>query len=390
MFNWGKQLLANVAGTAEPIYGPSAIQSVAKQAETTPYTELKREDLKWLAMKSTCVETQSFYLMADSGHLGLAQVIYSNVAGIRTTCQFNTKIFYPKSEKGEKKPILWSSDQLSNIDFSEDKNDFYADGCAVEMSKDGKSYTIKSTTNENSLVNLTVTQIAPGFQVGKDGITLFGTNPEEPWGSMRHAFWPRNTLEGSIVTKDGPIDFKGKALFIHALQGMKPHHAGAKWTFADFQGPNFSAIMMEFTTPPSYGTTVVNVGGIVKGEEIITAGASGTVTHTKVKSDSQNDWPEPEAIKFEWTGKTKDGKAVTAILEGPLDERLDKVDVMEEVPGFVKQIVAAAAGTKPYIYQYSPHEHPATLKVKIGDEEVTEQGVLFSEATFITETTITT
>lgn len=72
--------LANVAGTAEPIYGPSAIQSVAKQAETTPYTELKREDLKWLAMKSTCVETQSFYLMADSGHLGLAQVIYSNVA----------------------------------------------------------------------------------------------------------------------------------------------------------------------------------------------------------------------------------------------------------------------------------------------------------------------
>ena len=72
--------LANVAGTQEPIYGPSAIQSVAKQAETTPYTELKREDLKWAAMESTCVETQSFYLMSDSGHLGLAQVIYSNVA----------------------------------------------------------------------------------------------------------------------------------------------------------------------------------------------------------------------------------------------------------------------------------------------------------------------
>lgn len=219
------------------------------------------------------------------------------------------------------------------------------------MGKDGKSYTIKSTTNENSLVNLTVTQIAPGFQVGKDGNTFYGTDPKEPWGSMRHAFWPRNTLEGTIVTKDGPIDFKGKALFIHALQGMKPHHAGAKWSFANFQGPNFSAIMMEFTTPPSYGTTVVNVGGIVKDAEIITAGASGTVTHTKVKSDTQNDWPEPEAIKFEWIGKTKDGKSVTAILDGPLDERLDKVDVMEEVPGFVKQIVAAAAGTKPYIYQ---------------------------------------
>jgi hypothetical protein len=71
--------LANVAGTQEPIYGPSAIQSVAKQAETTSYTELKREDLRWAAMDSTSVETQSFYLMADNGHLALAQVIYSNV-----------------------------------------------------------------------------------------------------------------------------------------------------------------------------------------------------------------------------------------------------------------------------------------------------------------------
>ena len=72
--------MANVAGTQEPIYGPSAIRSVAEQAKTTPYTELKREDLKWQAMNSTCVETASFYLMADNGHMALAQVIYSNVA----------------------------------------------------------------------------------------------------------------------------------------------------------------------------------------------------------------------------------------------------------------------------------------------------------------------
>jgi len=71
--------VANVAGTQEPIYGPSAIQSVARQAETTPYTELNKEDLRWAAMGSTSVETQTFYLMADSGHVGMAQVIYSNV-----------------------------------------------------------------------------------------------------------------------------------------------------------------------------------------------------------------------------------------------------------------------------------------------------------------------
>lgn len=381
MFNWAKQQLANVAGTQEPIYGPSAIRSVAEQAQTTPYTELTRDDLKWAAMDSTCVETQSFYLMADSGHLGLAQVIYSNVVGIKTTCQFNTKIFYP----GQSKPNLWCSDQLTNVDFSDDKSNFYADNCAVELSEDGTSYSIKSMTNQSAIVNLTVTRTAPGFVVGKDGKTTYGTDLENPWGSMRHAFWARNKLEGSIMTKDGPIDFKGKALFIHALQGMKPHHAAAKWNFADFQGENFSAVLMEYTTPPSYGSTVVSVGGIVKDGEIITAGSTNSATHTATHGDAENDWPEPSAVKFLWAGKSKDGKDVEAVLEGPLNERLDKVDVMAEVPAFVKKIVAGAVGTKPYIYQFSPHATPISLKLKIGDEEVVETGRLFSEATFISE-----
>lgn len=121
---------------------------------------------------------------------------------------------------------MWSSDPLSNIDFDEQKLNFQADGCAITLSEDGTAYTIKSVTNEASIVNITVSQSAPGFQVGKDGKSYFGTDPKNPWGSMRHAFWPRCQVEGSIVTKEGPLDFKGRGLFIHALQGMKPHHAG--------------------------------------------------------------------------------------------------------------------------------------------------------------------
>lgn len=71
--------LANVAGTQEPIYGSSAIKSVAEEAKETPYTELTRADLKWKAMDSTSVESQSFYLMSDSGYLALAQIMHSNV-----------------------------------------------------------------------------------------------------------------------------------------------------------------------------------------------------------------------------------------------------------------------------------------------------------------------
>ncbi|KAI3332115.1 survival factor 1 [Xylariaceae sp. AK1471] len=377
MFNWAKQTLANVVGTEEPIYGPSAIKSVAEDAKSTPYTEITRDDLKWVAMDQTSVETQVFYFMADSGHIGLAQIIYSNVAGIRTTVQFNSKIFYTDGSK----PHLWCSTPLTDCDFSDDKTSFYAKDCAVELSEDGKSYTIKSMNDPRSVVNLKVTRVTPGFVAGKDGKTLYGTDLSNPWGSMRHAFWPRCEAEGSIVTPDGPVDLKGKALFVMCLQGMKPHHAAAQWNFLEFQGPNYSAMLMEFTTPPSYGCTVVDVGAIVKDGEIITAGTTCRATHTKTKQDTVNDWPEPIEAKFAWSGTTKDGKSVEAVIEGPL-ERQDCVDVMAEVPGFVKTIVANAAGTKPYIYQFAPHK-PVALKLKLGDEEITEEGRLFSEATFI-------
>jgi hypothetical protein len=207
--------------------------------------------------------------------------------------------------------------------------------------------------NEKSIVNLTVTRVAPGFQVGKDGKSHYGTDPKAPWGSMRHVFWPRNTTEGTIVTEDGPIDFTGKGLFIHALQGMKPHHAASKWNFLNFQSPTYSAVLMEFTTPPSYGSTVVTIGGLIKDGEIITAGPLQKVEHTKIKNDPENNWPVPEDAKYQFSGKTKDGKTVEAVIEGPLAGTLDRVDIMGEVPGFVKTIVASAVGTKPYIYQVS-------------------------------------
>jgi len=254
--------------------------------------------------------------------------------------------------------------------------------------------------DERATVNLKVTKKAPGFVAGKDGKTLYGTDLSNPWGSMRHAFWPRCESEGTIVTPDGPVDFKGKALFIMALQGMKPHHAAAQWNFLAFHGPNYSAVLMEFTTPPSYGCTVVDVGAIVKNSEIITVSTSCQATHTKTKQDTVTDWPEPVEAKYTWSGTAKDGKAVEAILEGPT-EKQDCVDVMAEVPGFVKTIVANAAGTKPYIYQVSCLHRtqspmmisdigpqfaplkPVSLKLKIGDEDIVEEGRTFSEATFI-------
>ena len=175
----------------------------------------------------------------------------------------------------------------------------------------------------------------------------------------------------------------------------------AKWNFVNFQSPTFSAVMMEFTTPPSYGSTVVSVAGIAKDGEILCAGSKGnSVEHIRTQKDSHNDWAEPTDVKFVWQGLSKDGRRVSAKVEGSLGKRLDKVDVMEKVPGFIKTLVGGVVGTKPYIYQvntnprshecllidcdlqYSPQQR-LSLTLDVDGAVTVEEGDLFSEAVFI-------
>jgi len=138
---------------------------------------------------------------------------------------------------------------------------------------------------------------------------------------------------------------------------------------------------MEFTTPASYASTLVRVSGIATDGKLLLANTNaGSVTHTETKDDPEVGWPEPTAADYVWKGKTDDGKDISARLVGSLGPRLDRIDVMAEVPGFVKAIVASAAGTKPYIYQFLPK---LTIEVKVGDEVKKEEGTLFTEATFI-------
>jgi hypothetical protein len=239
---------------------------------------------------------------------------------------------------------------LKDYGFDEAKTGFFAENVAVELSKDGDSYTIKSAANEGCLVNLKVKRNAPGFQIGKNGTSYFGTDPANPWGSLYHRFWLRCTVEGTMQTATKTYNMKGRANFIKALQGMKPHHAAAKWNFVNFNTPTYSAVLMEYTTPASYGRTTVSVGGIAKDGAILYAGPT-TAKHTAIAQDSEIDWPEPKAILLEWKGKDTDNEDCTVTLEGNLPPRSDRVDVLHHIPGFIKTIVGGVVGTRPYIYQ---------------------------------------
>ena len=296
---------------------------------------------------------------------------------MRTTCQFNTKIF---DHDGPGKH-QWLSDPLSNHGFDETRTGFHADNVSVTLSDDGTTYTVKSNVNADNICDFVVKRTAPGFMAGENGTTTYGTDPKNPWGSMHHFFWPRGIVTGTMKTKSKIYDLKGRAVFIMALQGMKPHHAAARWNFINFQTPTYSAIMMEYTTPPSYAKTSVNVGCIAKDGEIVYAGCNNTVTHLAATTDPVSSWPEPKALLCKWS--SKDGKTVEAELMGDLGERTDRVDVLAHVPAVIKSLIGGVAGTKPIIFQYASKDK-LTLKLKEDGKETSEPGQLFYEATFIT------
>ena len=223
-------------------------------------------------------------------------------------------------------------------------------------------------------------------------MSYYGTDLKNPWGSMRHVFWPRNNVKGTIKLGEKEIDIEGKTMYVMALQGMKPHHAAATWNFLNYQGPHYSAVQMEFTTPNSYAKTKVTIGILVKDDKILAATIDNEAIHKDPVPDKDVHWPVPKEIDYEFNGfsadstdeeiKNKTAKVVKASLTGQLETLVLRVDVMGEIPGFVKSLAGVVAGTKPYIYQWI---NPYQFEINYNGEISKEEGPCWSEATFISE-----
>lgn len=373
MLRWVQSGLSQVAGTAEPEYGREAIHPVTEQEtkDGRTYREATEQDLEWRKPGYTNVETQTFYFTClKTGMVGFAQVIHSNVMGVHTTAQFTFRLFGREGED-----CIWTSTKLEN--FEAKGANFYAKNLSVEVDEETKRYKIVSAVNPDSIVELNIERLVPGVIFGNDGTTYYGDRIEEPWGSMRHVFWPRCSVNGTVKSGEKTYDIDGITMFVMAIQGMKPHHAAKTWNFLNFQSEHYSAIQMEFTTPKSYANTKVNVAILASNDGILSCSINNDVVHENSEVDEVG-WPVPHAIAFNFKGKDDDGKEVTAKVCGNLNVLVERVDVMAEIPQFVKNIVNGVAGAKPYIYQFS---NPMTIYIN-GEEE---KGVGFNEATFISE-----
>lgn len=461
---WIQGGISAVTGIAEPEYGSDYIHSVTDRVKgKQPFRETTREDMEWLAPDHTNVETVTFYYSdLKTGIVGFAQIIHSNIIGIHKQAQFTFRIF---NSRDPTKLNLWTSTKLE--DFRIEGTNFYAKDLLLELNEDNDQYHFKSTVNPKSTVDLYIKRLTPGCKVGDDPSTYYGDNLEEPWGRMRHVFWPRNSIHGTInikipveaetegqekpepkeqqagkdidaessegkgaqedenaedleedesaedgeqseetessdeeeILEDKEIVFAEEdpafSMFSMAFQGMKPHHAAKSWNFMYFHSKEHTAVLMEFTTPKSYANTKVSIGVLTSKSDIISVTVDNDCQHLDSEIDSVG-WNVPNGLSINYKGFTtevtdeeletqedveiEDSKKIVASVNGKLTNLVERIDVMNEIPSFIKTIVSGVAGTKPYIYQYANDG----FELKINDKPV-EKGFAWIEVTFISE-----
>lgn len=397
-------------------------------------------DLEWTCAGGFTTETQTWYSVLQDGSFATSQIIHSAVGLWYPQVQMTFKYFNPKTGKK-----IWKSVNVTK--FTAPPSAGAAGAQGDKRSSKAAEFTVLFSTTDNGDEKYTISanldaelqlswsfvrpKAVQGWKLGggpKGGYSYFGSNLGSPEGYVIHRFWPVAESEGHIISKGTAIDAKGKGMFVHAIQGMRPNLVAAKWNFANFQADDeklgrVSGVMMEFTTTNDYGSApagataqrlplTVNIGSIVAdgkliavtaatrsasaGENEQSKGSNSFVKHLDKMLDQDTGYQAPQSIEYHWQGPqlNADGKGeVEKQVEAQLKVQLgkpfpssetkglvDKVDVLAEIPYMVRKIVNYVAGTKPYIYQTL---NEATLKIKREGEESDVNGTLFEEHTFI-------
>ncbi|CAH7671734.1 oxidative stress survival, Svf1-like protein [Phakopsora pachyrhizi] len=422
--------------------GPGIIHPVSSRYDPSGlFGELNDEDTAWLAQTSGFVtETQTFYLTLSDGRLAMCQVIHSSVGLWYPQIQFTFRYFDPNS-----KTHVWKSTNVTNFKTPPnlstpqsassssstqqapasqkgyDKRSCQADQFSILLDPSQPDcYVVTGNHDDSVQLKFKVTRMkdVSGWKLGHDnrgGFTYFGnqsnqlkkdksSNSKKPDitassdGFLVHRFWPRCSVTGYMVVSGQMIELdNSRAIFIHAVQGMRPNLIASRWNFCNFQSlpvqsdegqpqtdPGVSLTLMEFTTVPgTYGPAqVISVGSIVVGDRLV-AVTCGADPEGKIQAKTTHEGPfihdpdtgykAPSSIRFQWDGPMVERKALSSgsgqahaqiSLDLGAEARKDgknyytqgligKVDVMAEIPYLVKKVVAAVAGAKPYIYTAS-------------------------------------
>ncbi|CAG8623761.1 7556_t:CDS:2, partial [Dentiscutata heterogama] len=343
----------------------------SEMAKDNLYSDVSPEDLEWTLASGASTETQTFYLVTKEGHFAFVQMIHSNIGLWSPTIQFTARFFGAGIN-------TFKSVNMSNFKLSPDRRSAQADNMSIILNPECSKYTVTLKHEQELIVSFEFERVDRGFKIG-GGKTYFGQ--DKSTGFVEHKFWPKGNVKGNIVVDGKAFDITGVGLFVHAIQGMRPHLIASRWNFVSFHSDIASLAMCEFETTPHYGSIKVNQGGLILNNKLVGVSVNNEAHFMQTTLDKETGYNIPNRIRYTWEGRTLDTEEnFTARIEIKPKVLMDKIDVLNEVPYFLKKIVQAFVA-KPYVYQWF---NDATAYIKVGDnEEISYKGEMFSEATFI-------
>lgn len=256
------------------------------------------------------------------------------------------------------------------------------------------TYAIQATYDKDVQLSLSFTRDpnVPGFKLGsgpRGGLSYFGhvkdAKPSTSYtpdrdagqdGYAGHRFWPKASVSGIVRMGSTTLDLQNSSgLFIHAVQGRRPNLLASRWNFANFYSPpsdptssadqqdSVALLMMEFTTTAQHNHRKVNVGSVVVNGELVAVtmggsdvpeGSGNKAEHQQLQLDQDTGYNTPRNLNFVWAGPaiSDRSKTVKANVQFDTSKGLaEKVDVLAEIPYFIKKVVNVVSGAKPYIYE---------------------------------------
>jgi len=155
---------------------------------------------------------------------------------------------------------------------------------------------------------------------------------------------------------------------------------------------------MQFETPKSYANSIVSQAIVTtdddKETKIIACPCDNDLKLLGQYKDEETGWNYAKAVDYTFNGYeikdngvdnepiTDDSNAIKFELKGELTELIERMDVMNEIPQFVKNIVSGVTATKPFIYQYFSKDVVLT-RSDVPDSSA--KGSAWIEVTYITD-----
>ncbi len=226
---------------------------------------------------------------------------------------------------------------MSNFQLSPDRRSAKADNMSIILNPECNKYTVTLRHNAELIVSFEFERVDRGFKIG-GGKTYFGKDKSA--GFVEHKFWPKGNVKGNIVVDSRAYDISGVGLFVHAIQGMRPHLIASRWNFINFQSDVAALSMCEFETTPQYGSKKVNQGSLVLNNKLVGVFKDNKAIFLKKEFDRHTGYDIPSEIRYTWEGKILEtNEDFSAFIDIKLDVLMDRIDVLNEVPYFLKKIV---------------------------------------------------